>query len=67
MSVESRKRFGLGGNARLLVIKIQLEIGHLTAENFEAKNDSKSSKSFKAPQGAQIETSMLSKNGAVFC
>ena len=44
MSAESRGRFGLGGNARLLVIKIQLEIGHLTVENYEAKDDSKSSK-----------------------
>ena len=67
MSAEPRGRFGFNGNARLLVIKIQLEIGHLTAEIYEAKDDSKSSKSFKAPQGAQIETSMLSKNGAVFC
>ena len=67
MSVEPRGRFGLDGNVRLLVVKIQLEIGHLTIENFEAKDDSKSSKSFKAPQGAQIETSMLSKNLAVFC
>ena len=67
MSAESRGRFGLGGNARLLVIKIQLEIGHMTAEVYEANDDSKSTKSFKAPQGAQIETSMLSKNDAVFC
>ena len=52
MSVEPRGRFGLDGNARLLVVKIQLEIGHLTIENFEAKDDSKSLKSFKAPQGA---------------
>ena len=67
MSVEPRGRFGLDGNARLRVVKIQLEIGHLTIENFEAKDDYKSAKSFKAPQGAQIVTSMLSKNGAVFC
>ena len=67
MSTEPRGRFGLDGNARLLVIKIQLEIGHLTAENLEAKDDSKSSESLKAPQGPQIATSMLSKNGAVFC
>jgi hypothetical protein len=39
----------------------------LTAENFEVKDDSKSSKSLKCPQGAQIVTSMLSKNGAVLC
>jgi len=39
----------------------------MTAEIYEANDDSKNSKSFKAPQGAQIETSMLSKNGAVFC
>jgi hypothetical protein len=39
----------------------------LTAENFEVKDDFKSSKSLEAPQGAQIVTSMLSKNGAVFC
>jgi hypothetical protein len=31
----------------------------LTAENFEAKDVSKSSKSLEAPQGAQIVTSML--------
>ena len=48
-------------------VKIQLEIGHLTIENFEAKDDYKSAKSNKAPQGAQIVTSMLSKNGAVIC
>ena len=67
MSVEPRGRFGLDGNARLRVVKIQLEIGHLTIENFEAKDDYKSAKSFKGPQGAQIVTSMLSKNGAVIC
>ena len=67
MSTEPRGRFGLDGSARLLVVKIQLEIGHMTAEIYEANDDSKSSKSFKAPQGAQIKTSMLSKNGAVFC
>jgi hypothetical protein len=39
----------------------------LTAENFEAKDDSKSSKGLKAPQGAQIVTSILSKNVVVFC
>jgi hypothetical protein len=39
----------------------------LTAENFEAKDDSKTSKGLKAPQGAQIMTSMLSKNVVVFC
>ena len=49
------------------LVKIQQEIAHLTAENMEANDDSKSTKSFKAPQGAQIETSMLSKNDAVFC
>jgi hypothetical protein len=38
----------------------------LTAEKFKAKDDSKISKSLEAPQGAQIVTSMLSKNGAVF-
>ena len=39
----------------------------MAAENFEAKDDSKSSKSLESPQGAQIVTTMLSKNGAVFC
>ena len=39
----------------------------MAAEIYEANDDSKSTKSFKAPQGAQIETSLLSKNGAVFC
>jgi hypothetical protein len=38
----------------------------LTAENFEAKNDSKILKSSDAPQGEQVVTFMLSKNGA-FC
>jgi Ni,Fe-hydrogenase III large subunit len=38
-----------------------------TAKNFEAKDDSKSSKSLESPRGAQIVTSMLSKNGTVFC
>jgi hypothetical protein len=32
----------------------------LTAENFEAKDDSKSLKSLEATQGAKIVTSMLS-------
>jgi len=46
----------------------QKEIEHLSSENFEAKDDSRSaSKSLEAPQGAQLLTSMLSKNGAVFC
>jgi len=46
----------------------QKEIEHMGSENFEAKGDSRSaSKSLEAPQGAQLLTSMLSKNGAVFC
>jgi hypothetical protein len=36
-------------------------------ENFEAKDDSKSSKSVEGVQGAQIVTSMLSNNAVVFC
>jgi hypothetical protein len=67
MSAEPRGRFGLDANARLLVIKIQSKIGHLTVENIEAKDDSKSSKSLEAPQGEQIVSSMLSKNAMVFC
>jgi hypothetical protein len=39
----------------------------LTIENVEAKVDSKISKSLEAPQGAQIVSSMLSKNVVVFC
>jgi hypothetical protein len=38
----------------------------LSADNLEAKDDSKSTKSLEAPQEAQIVTSMLSKNGVVF-
>jgi Ni,Fe-hydrogenase III large subunit len=67
MSAEPRGRFGLDANARLLVIKIQSEIGHLTVENVEAKDDSKSSKRMEAPQGEQIVSFMLSKNAMVFC
>jgi hypothetical protein len=65
--MEPRGRFGLDANARLVVIEVQQEIRHLTAKNFEVKDDSKSSKSLKCPQGAQIVTSMLSKNGVVLC
>jgi hypothetical protein len=50
ISAEPRGRLGLDANARLLVIKKQYEIGLLTAENFEAKDDSKSSRSLEAPQ-----------------
>ena len=39
------------------LIKIPYEFGHLTVENYEAKDDSKSSKSLEAPQGAQIVSS----------
>jgi hypothetical protein len=47
--MEPRGRFGLDANARLVVIEVQQEIRHLTAENFEVKDDSKSSKSLKCP------------------
>lgn len=44
------------------------EIEHLTSENFDAKDDSRSAlKSLEAPRGAQLMTSMLSKEGVVFC
>ncbi|AQK97052.1 Eukaryotic translation initiation factor 3 subunit 10 [Zea mays] len=56
-----------GGQHNLQPEADQKEIGRLTAENFEAKNHTKSSKSLEAPQGAQLVTSMLSKNSVVFC
>lgn len=56
------------GQHNLQPLVEQKEIKDLTSENFEAKDDSKSAlKSLEAPRGAQLMTSMLSKNGAVFC
>jgi hypothetical protein len=57
LSVELRGSFGLDRNVDCLLVKMQYEIGHLTLKNFEAKDDSKSSKILEAPQGAQIVTS----------
>ncbi|KAL5674168.1 hypothetical protein ACJX0J_018474, partial [Zea mays] len=56
-----------GGQHNLQPQAEQKEIGHLTAEKFETKDDSKSSKSLESLQGVQHVTSMLTKNGAVFC
>ncbi|XP_062216873.1 uncharacterized protein LOC133916978 [Phragmites australis] len=56
-----------GGQHNLQPQIEQKEIEHSKSENIEAKDDSESSlKSFKAPQGAPVMTSMLSKNGVVF-
>ncbi|KAK8453273.1 hypothetical protein SEVIR_5G256100v4 [Setaria viridis] len=56
------------GQHNLQPLVEQKEIEHLTSEHFEAKDDSKSAlKSLEAPRGAQLVTSMLSKNGTVFC
>jgi hypothetical protein len=47
MSAEPRGRFGLDANARLLVIKIQSEIGHLTVETLKQRMILKVQKEWK--------------------
>jgi len=56
-STKPRGSFGLDEMLDCWLIKIPYEFGHLTVENYEAKDDSKSSKSLEAPQGAQIVSS----------